>query len=58
MKSNLLSKANDYFIGALVLFFGLIYNVLEQDFFGATAFAILSVLFLLVGVVKYRKHTR
>ena len=58
MKSNLLSKANDYFIGALVLFFGLIYNVFEQDFFGVTAFAILATLFLLIGVFKCRKPSR
>jgi hypothetical protein len=39
---------------ALIMFIGLIYNVIEQDFFGSGVFLISSVVFVLVAVIKGR----
>ncbi|MGS0682406.1 hypothetical protein ACVBIL_14730 [Shewanella sp. 125m-7] len=58
MKTNLLSKSSDYFIGSFVMFLGLLYNLVEQDLFGSTAFLLSTVIFLLIGFIKYRASKR
>ncbi|GIU44431.1 hypothetical protein TUM4438_15610 [Shewanella sairae] len=55
MKTKLLSKASDYFIGAFMMSLGLVYNLVEQDIFGSVAFSISLLIFVVVALVKLRK---
>ena len=54
MKNSVTTKSSSYFSMALIMFIGLIYNVIEQDFFGLGVFLISSVVFVLVAVIKGR----
>ena len=54
MKNSVTTKSRSYFSMALIMFIGLIYNVIEQDFFGSGVFLISSVVFVLVAVIKGR----
>lgn len=54
MKTSLLSKPSGYFWGSLIMFLGLIYNVIEQDLFGSALFLFSSVILLSIGCVKSR----
>ena len=54
MKNSVTTKSCSYFSMALIMFIGLIYNVIEQDFFGSGVFLISSVVFVLVAVIKGR----
>ncbi|WP_190273603.1 hypothetical protein [Shewanella halifaxensis] len=54
MKTSLLSKPSGYYWASLIMFLGLIYNVIEQDLFGSAIFLISSAIFLSVGFVKGR----
>jgi len=38
MKNSVTTKSSSYFSMALIMFIGLIYNVIEQDFFGSGVF--------------------
>ncbi|GAW97330.1 MULTISPECIES: hypothetical protein [Colwellia] len=48
------SKSKSYFSGSFIMFLGLIYNIIEQDFFGSAIFLISSVVFLSQGIIKKR----
>lgn len=55
MKTKLLSSSRDYFIGAIVMSLGLIYNAFDRDVFGSIAFLISLLIFLCIAIYKYRK---
>lgn len=43
-----------YLSASFIMFLFLIYNVIEQDFFGSGVFLISAIVFLSLGVIKSR----
>lgn len=54
MSSRFTSAARRYFWGSLIMFLGLIYNLIEQDLFGSAIFLFSSVTLLSIGFAKSR----
>ena len=52
MSSKLTSTARGYFCGSLIMFVGLIYNLIEQDLIGSAVFLLFAVIFLSKGLLK------
>jgi hypothetical protein len=46
------SSSKYYLSASFIMFLGLIYNVIEQDFFGSGVFLISSIVFLSLGIIK------
>ncbi|GIU16981.1 MULTISPECIES: hypothetical protein [unclassified Shewanella] len=57
MKTNDLSKSRYYFSGSVIMFLGLIYNLIEKDLLGSFSFLLLSVISLSLGVINKRAAT-
>lgn len=50
-----MKKSISYYFGAaFIMLLGLVYNVIEQDFFGASIFLVSSIVFLVIGILKNR----
>ena len=48
-----MKKSISYYFGAaFIMLFGLIYNVIEQDFLGAGVFLVSLIVFLSIGMLK------
>lgn len=54
MESKSSSKSKYYLSASFIMFLGLIYNIIEQDFFGSGVFLISSVVCLSLGIIKNR----
>ncbi|MBU2925843.1 hypothetical protein Q4506_06620 [Colwellia sp. 4_MG-2023] len=52
MKSKPSSKY--YLSASFIMLLGLIYNVIEQDFWGSGVFLISSIIFLTLGIIEKR----